>query len=634
MYFDFQITSSYGGPNGTLMALSPLISLPADIQTYDPAWICCQGNTPYEPLWDPPRVLTPVSALSGPTTTFLNPPLALSSAKPHAQPSSPQPTSTSIAVLRPTPSFHAIAGSSTTTANNPTPSVHADPADPVIPVSNSPDPRHDSTDDDFRSTSSFRPTPIKPFDAAATIVETEDPEAQLQLISQPLPIATLKENTIFGLANGAISVDGQTLKAGDPAITLNAISFSVGPSAIHVGQSSYRYTVPAVTSLAAPEPVNGNAIHALAQGGVKIGSSTVMPGQQTTIDGTALSVGSENVVIGSSTYEIHNVAAITKAPSLPDIFGESVSMLKDGNIVIGHSKISIDESITISGIPVSVGSNVIVVGGSTYALPSPAPYPSSLGHQSISTASDGAIIIGSLTISKGTQAIISGTTVSVGNGFVVIDSSTYPIPSKPQAISLLIGESFHTLSGGGILFDGVTVLPNAQTTISGTPVSVGSNLIMIGRKTYPWPSATDAPSVPSEDSIQRLPGGAIILDGMTLPPDIEATISGTRISIGSGNVIINGVTRTWLSDAPSPTSGLGAVIASIFGFNPDSEDQQLSTGAITSGNENGSASATITPSPTPSADTTVIPFTSNGFALAIDFWVLITGILIYLTTVV
>ena len=650
MYFTFQIQSSYGGPNGTLMALSPQISLPPDITTYDPAWKHCYGNGPYNPLWDPPRVLTPVSALGGPTTTVLSPTLALSTAKPHAQPSSPQAMSTPIAVLRPTPSFLPIGDSGTTIANGPTPSAHTDtgimdPVDPVIPVSNNPDRLHDPTDHDLKSTTTSRPTPAEILDAAGTIAETGDPEAQLQMIPQPSPIATLKENTIFGLANGAVSVHGQTLKVGDPAITVDAMPVSVGSSAVHIGQSSYRYTVPAVTRVAALESVYGNAIHILAQGGIEIGSSTILPGEQITIDGTALSVGPKKVVIGSSTYVIHNVAATTRAPSLPVINGEAVSMLKDGNILAGHSTVSIGESTTISGIPVSVGSNVMIVGGSTYTLPTPAPYGPKLGHQSISPAADGAVIIGSLTVSKGTQATISGTPISVGSGFIIIGSSTYPIQSKTQVISDLTGELFNTLSGGGILFDGVTVQSNAQTTISGTPVSVGSDLVMIGGKTYPWPSATGTLSVYSEDSIQRLPGGAIVLDGMTLPANIQTTISGTWISIKSGTIVINGVTQTRTSDFSSPTSGLGAVIASMFGFKPDSEDRQFSTDATTpmlgpsGGNGAGSASARTTPTPTPipkptlSVDTAAIPFTSNGFVLTIEFWILIVGISIYLASV-
>lgn len=58
-----------GGPNGTAMAASPLISLPADIRTLDPAWAACNDKWQYALPWDPPRALIPVSALAGPTTS-------------------------------------------------------------------------------------------------------------------------------------------------------------------------------------------------------------------------------------------------------------------------------------------------------------------------------------------------------------------------------------------------------------------------------------------------------------------------------------------------------------------------------------------------------------------------------------
>lgn len=62
-------SEAQGGPNGTAMAASPLISLPADIRTLDPAWAACDSKWQYALPWDPPRALVPVSALAGPTTS-------------------------------------------------------------------------------------------------------------------------------------------------------------------------------------------------------------------------------------------------------------------------------------------------------------------------------------------------------------------------------------------------------------------------------------------------------------------------------------------------------------------------------------------------------------------------------------
>lgn len=82
--------ANFGGPNGTKMAASPVISLPADIRTYDPAWAEC-GASPQ--AHDPPRVLIPVDALDATTTTL---PSGMSSpvAKPKASTTAPTPRST------------------------------------------------------------------------------------------------------------------------------------------------------------------------------------------------------------------------------------------------------------------------------------------------------------------------------------------------------------------------------------------------------------------------------------------------------------------------------------------------------------------------------------------------------------
>jgi len=55
-------------PNGTIMAASPILSYPPDILTLDPAWKNCGADAYNWGDYDPPRALTPASALV-PTTT-------------------------------------------------------------------------------------------------------------------------------------------------------------------------------------------------------------------------------------------------------------------------------------------------------------------------------------------------------------------------------------------------------------------------------------------------------------------------------------------------------------------------------------------------------------------------------------
>ena len=58
-------------PNGTDMAATPMLSIPPDILTLDPAWVSAVCVTNAANDWafnDPPRVLTPVTAMVPKTT--------------------------------------------------------------------------------------------------------------------------------------------------------------------------------------------------------------------------------------------------------------------------------------------------------------------------------------------------------------------------------------------------------------------------------------------------------------------------------------------------------------------------------------------------------------------------------------
>ena len=229
------------------MALSPLISLPADILTYDQAWKYCYGGGPYNPLWDLPRVLTTVSALMD-STTVLDPTLAPSAAKPQAQPSSPQATPTRNQGFWLTIRPQIIGHSNTAGAGHSTRSVHSEPgahesSKSTVPASGVPNLEHESTDNSLRSTSAAHPLKTDPADPTVAVADTGDSGPRLHSHPYGRPIATIHEHTVFGLGNRNVFIDGKTLKVGDPAISIDATPFSVGPSAIHFGHSSCRYKV-------------------------------------------------------------------------------------------------------------------------------------------------------------------------------------------------------------------------------------------------------------------------------------------------------------------------------------------------------------------------------------------------------
>ena len=217
--------------------------------------------------------------------------------------------------------------------------------------------------------------------------------------------------------------------------------------------------------------------------GVVILGSTYTLGALVTISGTTLSIGSGNLIIGSSTVALPGSGSDAVITPVPSIGSNRIQPLPNGRgEQIGDTTYTPGAQVTIAGTPVSVGASSIVVLGNTFKLPlaetvSPLPM---VGGEQIQPLSDGpGIQIDGVTYKPGAQATISGTSISVGSTNLVIASKTYALSD----ISTSIAES--TLFGGQIstAANGAIVLPNSITisaggtaaTVSGTPVSILPN---------------------------------------------------------------------------------------------------------------------------------------------------------------
>lgn len=308
-------------------------------------------------------------------------------------------------------------------------------------------------------------------------------------------------------------------------------------------------------------------------------SPQVAAGFQTTISGTPLSVGSNIIVIGKSSY------------ALPSPTDPAVSLAPNGAIFVDGKTLTPGLQTVISGTAVSVGSSIVVVGGKTYSLPSPTD-------SAVSRASNGDIVFESITLSQGARTTISGTAVSVGSNGIVVGDKTYSLPLPTNsAVSLA--------SNGDMVFDGVTVTRGVQTTISGTAVSVGSNAMVIGGKTYSLP-------IPTNSAVSLASNGDVVFGGVTMSQGAQATISGTAVSVGSNAIVIGG--KTYALPKPTQAPGaeasiLGAIIASMHGYVPPTADSASPT-ATSSGSLgiNGSSSSNFA------------SFTGAAGRIAIDLW--------------
>lgn len=128
-------------------------------------------------------------------------------------------------------------------------------------------------------------------------------------------------------------------------------------------------------SLSHPSPprVGGQAIRPGTSGVILIGDANISPGQQTTLDGKYISVGSVNIVLGTETYLLPT-AARTKVESAPSVVAAwpndaSFSIARYGALVVHHETLSDGQITTISGHAISVGSSIVMVDGTSYPLP-------------------------------------------------------------------------------------------------------------------------------------------------------------------------------------------------------------------------------------------------------------------------
>lgn len=351
---------------------------------------------------------------------------------------------------------------------------------------------------------------------------------------------------------GALVIGSQTIAQGSHATVAGSV-VSVGSNNVAVDGSSYAIPgAAAFTPLGAPAPlaVAGQAIQTASNGGVVVAGQTIAQGSYATVAGTVVSIGSSNIVLGSSTY-----ALPTNTP--PAVGGQAIQAAPSHGVVVAGQTIAQGSKATVAGTVVSVGSSNVVLGGSTFASPANTPPP--FAGQAVQAAPSGGLIVAGQTVSQGSIATVSGTVISAGSSNVVVGGSTYDLPGNsgpfPTPAPLSIGgQAIQTAPSGGLVVAGQTISQGGQTILSGTVFSVGTSNIVIGSSTLALP--TDTASIPTQaplliagNPVQIASNGGLLVGGQTISQDTQTTLSGVVISIGTSALIIDGTTHAF-----NPTS--------------------------------------------------------------------------------
>lgn len=224
----------------------------------------------------------------------------------------------------------------------------------------------------------------------------------------------------------------------------------------------------------APDPSSPGQVVASSAGGV----TTLSAGQQDTVGGQSVSVGSSGQVVVPVTSTIDN-AALDGFSTTAD--GRTISAGSGSLVVDDETTLTAgDAATTIAGTAFSVNNDgQLVVQGQTTFSPAAASqnFATIFQGQTISSVSGGIVINGQTLTNGASPTTIAGVEYSAGsNGeLVVADSTTMGGSSGFIGTTIVNGEVISSVSNG-VVVDGRTLTAGeAATTIDGEVYSVNSN---------------------------------------------------------------------------------------------------------------------------------------------------------------
>ena len=465
----------------------PLIALPSQAASVNPALINC-GGVSFK-AWDPPRSLVPASAMVAAITT--KGPLATPSIPLPSPTLDPGPGKTSTkndrqSITTPVDQAAQIMASPQMATATELPSDPLSKPDASSKLQDAlPDNPLLKTDENVgqAAISYPRSSPEPSNGVAPTTAGTQqvsnspsDPQADRVAIgSHSLEEAVTVNGQVAQPLSDAISIAGTRLAPGAAPITADGTQISLGNNILVVGSNSMPIALPPVPLIAGQATkMNGQLIQPLNYG-LSIAGQTLTPGAPPiTISGTPIYLGSSSLLIGSSSYAI----ALSRPSWIPGqvtaINGQVIQPLTNGGISIDGTTLTPEAlPITVSGTPISLGSNALYVGSSTVSLDSVVPeqFVTTVAGQAV-TADPTAVEVGSLTLTPGAPGTsLSGTLVSLNSdGELMVGTNTIPLETTAGGSGGLI---MGGLGPGGPYATSLAGLGNVSGSGNGTATGNG-----------------------------------------------------------------------------------------------------------------------------------------------------------------
>ena len=268
-------------------------------------------------------------------------------------------------------------------------------------------------------------------------------------------------------------------------------------------------------------------------------------------------------------------------------FGSTIIRAGDPPVTSAGQIIHVASDGTVWGGPLSHASIIGNIGNpreprwtptpTAWILPRPVM---TVGGMTLTRVGASAMLAGNELLTNGGMAVVSGTTMRLGKSgtTMMIGNRLYGIgiqkssnrPSKPYHAmptphALTFGDATYTMNAqGAYAIDGQTLSAGAKITVAGTPISVAPDgaFAVVGPSTHSLLPLTTSTNENHQLAFQDTTYtadlyGDFTIDGQTLRPGRQITVSGTVISFASdGSYAIIGGSAQLLSPAPASTASL------------------------------------------------------------------------------
>ncbi len=365
--------------------------------------------------------------------------------------------------------------------------------------------------------------------------------------TEPVPALSVNSHAIQQAPGGGLFIGDQTLKPGSQT-TISGQVVSAGGNGNIVLDGTTHAVPPLSEATPTSFLVGTAPVQMASDGRILIGDQILKPGIQTTIAGQVVSAGGNgNIVLDGTTHAFPSPPKATPTPFLigtqPVQMASDGAILVGDHTIAAGSETTVSGHIVSAG-----ASGGLVVDGTTHAFQptlAATPTPFLIGSQTIAQASNGALVVAGQTLSQGAVTTMSGHVISVGPSNILLDGTTHLLPSPPPTPTpfLIDFQTIAQASNGALIVGSQTLSPGAQTTISGHVLSIGTNALILDGLTHALPSRTALPDAGALSSA-TLPlfasaqAQVFTIGGQVVTAAVSAFGAAETLSVGGQAVVV------------------------------------------------------------------------------------------------